>query len=356
MCNNCIGGDGSDCRYTPKKRHKVPVDGGVTGKDQPASYGSKTAAFLVSDMGSSNFAVTEASFPDPASRRNMGIMPLASGSLHYQGEGLIQPDPEVPPYHLSSTRTSDDSTWIRQFVSVPTADRARKSIANEKSIDPWVHPNFCPLPHSIVQVIRALNALELPNRVVFDEALQTFLSGLSKPLQETAAFSPPDYYKLAKAIETRDLSGLSSRVRMWIACHHLRHGSKKQALVLVPKDGYHQISPEEDEKQRMLYAKRVEGPSTGPALSEGGDTISGSLAFERIPTQPQIYELLAYGHRTHGTSAFIISEVRRIGFVSCSFTLSRTLLTVYRSQGLLGLWLRYSYGFVQCVERAQNQI
>lgn len=320
MCNNCIGGDGSDCRYTPKKRHKVPVDGGVASKGQPTSYGSKTAAFLVSDMGSSNFAVTEASFQDPLTRLNMGIIPLSSGSLHYQGEGVIQPDPEVPPYHRSPSRPSDNSTWIRQFVSVASVDRTRP-IANDKNIEPWVHPNFCALPHSITQVIRALNALELPNRVVFDDALQGFIAGLSKPLQETAAFSPPDYYKLAKAIEARDLSGLSTRVRMWIACHHLRHGSKKQALVLVPKDGYHQTSPEEDEKQRMLYAKRVEGPGRieGPgtvASLEGGDTISGNLAFERIPTQPQIYELLAYGHRTHGTSAFIISEVRRIGFVS----------------------------------------
>lgn len=323
ICNNCSDGDGSECNYTPKKRHKVPVDSGVgtsNHKEQPISYGSKTAAFLVSDMGSSNFAVTEAVFQDPAHMKLKQRMspngPVASGSIHYQGDSLVQPDADVSPYYRSTSRPSDDPTWIRQYASAPNS-RSR-TVTNEKTIEPWVHQSFCPLPYSIVKVIRSLNALELPNRVLFDDALKVFLDSLARPLRETAAFSPPDYHKLAQAIESRNLSGMSARMKMWITCHHLRHGSRKQALILVPKDSHFSASVEEDEQQRVMYEKKVEGSGTGIVL-EGGDTLSEPLAFDRLPIQPQIYELLAYSHRTHDSATFMISEMRRIGFVSCRF-------------------------------------
>jgi len=184
-------------------------------------------------------------------------------------------------------------------------------------------------------MIRSLNALELPNRALFDDALKVFLDSLARPLRETAAFSPPDYHKLAQAIESRNLSGMSARMKMWITCHHLRHGSRKQALILVPKDSHFSASTDEDEQQRTTYAKRVEGSGTS-VVAEGGDTVSGALAFERIPTQPQIYELLAYAHRTHGGATYMISEMRRIGIAGITWPMAEIftrLCPVCRKKG-----------------------
>jgi hypothetical protein len=301
-------------------------------KEQPISYGSKTAAFLVSDMGSSNFAVTEAVMQDSGDLANLklkqrmsphGIFSISSGSgapLHYKGEGLIHPDPEIPPFYRSSSRPSDDSTWVRQFGSVPESDRSRRMELGlpASNVEPWSNANFAPFPGNVIQALRATNALDMPNRMIFDEALSSFLAGLSKELRETAAFSPQVYMDIAQALSRQDTAALSPRLRMWALCHHVRSGSRKYCLIVVPRDAYHSISAEEEEKLWLIYLRHVDGMGSEPIPDD--DSIT-SGAYERIPVQPQIYDLLVYAHRTHGSPSSMLSELRRIGMV-CFDTLS----------------------------------
>jgi hypothetical protein len=154
----------------------------------------------------------------------------------------------------------------------------------------------------------------MPNRPTFDDALSAFLAGLSKELQETAAFSPEVYTEIAQALSQEDTSGLSPRLRTWTLCHHLRSGSRKFHLIVVPRDPYHSISAEEEEKLLLVYLRHIDGMAPDPILDEG-DTSLSSVTYERILVQPQIYDLLAYAHRTHGSPSSMLSEVRRIGMV-----------------------------------------
>jgi hypothetical protein len=300
----------TECNYTPKKRHKVPQESNGV-KDQPVPYGSKTAAFLVSDMGSSNFAVTEAVFQDhgdPSSSMKfkqrllpsslVSIQSSSNSGLHYNGEGLIQPDPEVPPFRRSSSHPMDDSTWIRQFVSVPGGERSQ--------VEVWEHPNFAPLPNNVLQVLRSLNELEMPTRSLFDDALNSFSEGLAKELKETAVFNPSNYARLAIAIPNGDLLSMSPRIRTWVTCLHVRTGSRKTHLLIVPKDSCHGLPLEEQEKRRKLFVAQVDGAGTD--IVESG--------FDRIPPQPQIWDLLVYAHRAHASPVLMVAEVRKCGFVS----------------------------------------
>ncbi|KAF9646579.1 hypothetical protein BDM02DRAFT_3147260 [Thelephora ganbajun] len=327
VCNHCEM-DIAECNYIPKKRHRVSTDGNGAVTSQSMSYGSKAAAFVVSDMGSSNFAITDSSsssslqYPPPMHklipRGPHSIDPIPAGSSQYKSPNHHLPfDPDVPPYRRSSSLSLRDSDWRRQQRSGIPVDRSRTVDLipiEHVPIEPWSHLDFVSLPRAITHTVRTLNGSELPNRRTFDSTLTTFLMGLSVELQETAAFSPAHYASIADSLYRHDTSALPPRLRTWALCHHVRSGSRKRHLILVPRESFYGSSRDEEETAAAIYIKQVD--------EDNGNDVSGSSSFERIPVQSQIFDILLYAHRAHSSPTFMLADIRRVGMAGITFPMA----------------------------------
>ena len=192
-------------------------------------------------------------------------------------------------------------------------------IVTTPHIDPWSNPSFAPLPEPVVKALKSVNAIEMPSRHAFDESLSRFVDGLSAELRETATFSASSYEELASAITEGRVNDLSTRLRVWALCHHARAGSRKHHLILLPRDAFYNMNSAEEERLRANYIVRVDGDANAPAEKppEGGGSTSleSAAVFERVPVHDQIYDVLVYTHRNHGSASAMLFEARRIGIV-----------------------------------------
>jgi hypothetical protein len=204
-------------------------------------------------------------------------------------------------------------------------------LISRSNVDPWTHPAFAPLPEIVLHRLSTVNCVEMPNRHSFDESLSTFLAQLMPEIRETATFVPDVYAKICRYIARGDTSKLPERLRMWTSFHHVRLGSDKYSLLLKPRDAYFDIGPIEEEKLRRDYVKHIDGKASAASDEyirnhryakdsgeHGLDPLEWTTAFERLPVQPQIYDILVYAHRAHGTTSSMLFEVRRLGVVSTS--------------------------------------
>jgi len=192
-----------------------------------------------------------------------------------------------------------------------------------RHIEPWYHSDFAPLPRSVLQGIRTANPSEMPVRHDYDKALWKFLSDLPAELREISAFAPDVYVELAQAVEKSDTSTLSERIRSWVTHHHVRTGSRKYRLLLLPREQYFVIRSETEEKLRNEFIAEVDGdvflskPSS--TSSQGKQALrEGANAFVRVPVSPQIYDTLVYAHKGHSTPLTTLTQISQAGIVSCN--------------------------------------
>lgn len=149
-------------------------------------------------------------------------------------------------------------------------------------------------------------------------------------LRETASLTTDVYAAVVRAITQGDTSRLSSRMRAWVSYHHLCSGSDKYYLLLIPRDSVFHVEGEPEERLRQEYCAYVDeeaslkdeavypNSSLEGYQEEDSDYLKRTKAFERLPVQTQIYDILTYAHRSHGDSSTMLMEVRRIGIVSFS--------------------------------------
>ncbi|OSD04021.1 hypothetical protein PYCCODRAFT_1408448 [Trametes coccinea BRFM310] len=319
VCNHCQEDKETDCNYTPKKRHKVPSDHGLT-RDRPvAPYASKTASFLVNEHAGDEESPKNGSPAGPSTG------PVYEGEMRTEPQirQYVPPHPPPPgaidedapmdqdPDGSFQQRGADGSfTWQGMIVTTP-------------HIDPWMHPSFVPLPDSILRGLRAVNAIEMPSRHAFEEAMIKFLGTLSQDLRDTATFPVDVYAQMARAVSENRLSSLSPRLQMWTSCHHARSGSSKRHLILLPRDAFYNMNREDEEKLRLNYVMQADGEENSESakkLAENGlSPLQSAAVFERVPVQNQIYDVLVYTHRNHGTSANMLFEARRIGVATITW-------------------------------------
>jgi hypothetical protein len=194
-------------------------------------------------------------------------------------------------------------------------------ITSIRHIEPWYHSDFAPLPRTVLQGIRTANPSEMPTRHDYDKALLKFLTELPPELREVSAFAPDVYAGLAQAIEKGDTSTLSERVGSWVVHHHVRTGSRKYRLLLLPREQYFVIRPEREEKLRNEFMAEVDGDvflsKPLSASSQGKQAVrEGATAFIRVPVSPQIYDALVYAHKNHSTPSSTLTQIRQAGIVS----------------------------------------
>ena len=193
-------------------------------------------------------------------------------------------------------------------------------IVTTPHVDPWMHASFVPLPDVVIRGLRAVNAIEMPSRHKFEEALAKFLQGLSTELRDTATFTSDSYAEIATAVQENRIASLPSRLQFWATCHHARSGSAKRHLILLPRDAFYHMNREDEEKLRLNYIMQADGEENSESakkLAENGlSPLQSAAVFERVPVQNQIFDVLVYTHRNHGISATMLFEARRIGVVS----------------------------------------
>lgn len=193
-------------------------------------------------------------------------------------------------------------------------------IVTTPHIDPWTNSAFAPLPESIVETLRTVNAIDMPSRHQYDEALSKFVGALSPELRETATFTWDAYADIARGISEGTLAQLSPRLQIWITCHHARSGSRKHHLILLPRDDFFNMTRAEEEKMRARYILHTDGEAAEEDLKQleenGTPATDPTTVYDRIPVHSQIYDILVYTHRNHGSSSAMLYEARRIGIVS----------------------------------------
>ena len=324
VCNHCTEGDGEECNYTPKKRHKVPTDHALPVKDRtPVPYATKRASFLVSELSEEDKYSTGnwiAEHPE-GTRGNLsaGMHEIDStGSQNSENEDDRMDEDICSEQPGAHSRSDQPKSGVDPLESGFQYDGTQTTI---RHIEPWYHSDFAPLPRTVLQGIRTANPSEMPIRHDYDKALWKFLSELPAELREVSAFSPDVYTGLAQAIDKSDTSTLSERVGSWVAHHHVRTGSRKYRLLLLPREQYFAIRPEKEEKLRNEFITEVDGdvflskPPSGN--SQGKQALrEGATAFIRVPVSPQIYDALVYAHKSHSTPSTTLTQIRQAGIVS----------------------------------------
>ncbi|KAF8482703.1 hypothetical protein DFH94DRAFT_729031 [Russula ochroleuca] len=321
VCNHCTEDDGAECNYTPKKRHKVPTDHAQSIKDRtPVPYVTKSASFLVTDLADDEKYSTGnwiAEHPEgPKGNLSTNIHEIDStGSQNSDNEddhvdGDLSLSNQGGPSRNDQSKLGSNPPETRYQY-----DGTRLTI---RHIEPWYHSDFAPLPRSVLQGIRTASPSEMPVRHDYDKALWKFLADLPPELREVSAFAPDVYGGLAQAIEKGDTTTLTERVRSWVIHHHVRTGSRKYRLLLLPREQYFVIRPEKEEKLRNEFIADVDGDvflSKPPsANSQGKQALrEGANAFIRVPVSPQIYDALVYAHKNHATPSATLTQIRQAG-------------------------------------------
>jgi len=321
VCNHCTEDNGAECNYTPKKRHKVPTDHAIPVKDRtPVPYITKSASFLVSDLADEEKYSTGnwiAEHPE-------GAKGSVSTNIHeIDSTGSQNSDNEDDPVdgdissskQGASSRDDQSKSGDDPQVTRYQYDGTRLAI---RHVEPWYHSDFAPLPRTVLQGIRTANPAEMPIRHDYDKTLWKFLADLPPELREVSAFAPEAYASLSQAIEKADTSTLSERVRSWVVHHHVRTGSRKYRLLLMPREQYFAIRPDKEEKLRNEFIAEVDGDvflSKPPsANSQGKQPLrEGVTAFIRVPVSPQIYDVLVYAHKNHATPSTTLTQIRQAG-------------------------------------------
>lgn len=245
---------------------------------------------------------------------------------------------EYQPNRKSAPRTSLVSPKpppiVAQFPFITHSFPSESSTSTHHArIEPWSHSSFPPLPQEFTRGLAAISAVDMPNRRTFEEHLATFIADIMPDLRETALLMPDAYSTVARAITRGDTSKLSQAMRTWISIHHACSGSKKYSLILLPRDPIFQMDGLEVEKLRLEYRSRVDGklvartdktkmrPNNIDPLAilspeKDAENVDAMQAFDRVPLQTQVYDILAYAHRAHGTAFTMLFDIGTLGIVS----------------------------------------
>ncbi|PFH51980.1 hypothetical protein AMATHDRAFT_57591 [Amanita thiersii Skay4041] len=342
VCNFCTLDKESECNYTPKKRSRLA-------SDLVAPSRQDTAAGLPTH---SHYALHEK--PSKVDRHTFYGQNVASSSSHKnerspsQSDAEALSDPDIPLYLQTSHLIADGikSTKAGTVPLQPIAPRSTQEtlqtisftppfssqgvLVKTSTVVPWTSRFFVPLPDSITHRLSLINSVEVPDRQIFNDSLDEFLGGIMNELKETACLSPEVYSMICNALETGDSSRLSDRIRAWASFHHVCSGSHHKRLLLIPRDTIFAINSTEVQRLRQMYLTHIDeqisetAAQTAPShdCREEATDAQWIENFERVPVQPQIYDILTYTHRSHDSPLVMMLETKRLGFASITWPMS----------------------------------
>ncbi|KAG5220479.1 zinc cluster transcription factor [Salix suchowensis] len=348
-CNHCSWASGRECRYTPLP---TPAHRGIPRCDRCRRKNLKVWTTMPSSLKATEYAsisvrpeLASESSPTSESVHHDGLAESKRAHTFY-GQNVATRNGESPqPPILGGVEGSPDlDKPIQSQTGRFTADYLQSKsqyagplpvippkpsslgdsslsfishafapgqgiIINSTYVQPWSHPSFSPLPESILQRLGSVDSSGMPNRETFDDNIANFLGDLLPELRDTACLPPDIYLSMSRSLVANDLSKLPARLRDWISINHIRSGSSKGSLLLVPRDSIFQAADSEVTRLLKAYRDSVDG-SNGSDDESSGD-VDFSQAFERLLVRNQLYDVLAYAHRSHGPPPSMLFELRK---------------------------------------------
>ncbi|KAJ8696512.1 hypothetical protein PTI98_006380 [Pleurotus ostreatus] len=310
VCNHCSEDDDAECNYTPKKRHKATAEQ-VSAQDHDAhshkAESSPTSESVHHD-GLAESKRAHTFYGQNVATRNDLDKPIQSQTGRFTADYLQSKSQYAGPLPVIAPKPSSLGDSSLSFISHAFAP-GQGIIVNSTYVQPWSHPSFSPLPESILQRLGSVDSSEMPNRETFDDNIASFLGDLLPELRDTACLPPDIYLSMSRSLVANDLSKLPARLRDWISINHIRSGSSKGSLLLVPRDSIFQAADTEVTRLLKAYRDSVDG-SNGSDDELSGD-VDFSQAFERLLVRNQLYDVLAYAHRSHGPPPSMLFELRK---------------------------------------------
>lgn len=314
ICNHCSEQDEMDCNYTPKKRTKLSMDHTMTLNGPEDAGGAHHPFFVASRQPTSPAYGQNVTSSSKGSSRGRTISPASS-------EGVSQ-ETEIPRSHTGRfTAEIATSSSLNQLMpstishshSSPFVSHSfvpeQAVILKSSVVEPWNNMAFPSLPAFMLNRLHLMNSVEIPSPEAFATAFRLFLDNLITELKETTCLSPDIYSRVANCLRKGNLHELPENLRAWISFHRLCSGSEKHHLILAPRDAILDASEAEFEKLRRSYCQKIDDP-----LSDNDN--SEEVLFDRLPLQPQVYDVLNYVHRSHAPVPEMLREIKKLGFVS----------------------------------------
>ena len=337
MCNFCAADEEAECNYTPKKRQRSGA-----ASVAPQRHKHETGSHSVSSQ------INPSDSPSKLDRHTFYGQNIASSSRKNNQSPSPSPsdlegssDPDIPLYvqtgrsateqrknvgsehsglHSLVTRHAHAQQNSMAFKSQPFS-ASKGLLIKSSTVEPWNDMSFVPLPGYIIQRLSLINSVEIPDRRLFDEALHEFLAGVMGELRETACLTPEVYSIVSHALKAGNNSKLSERLHAWVSFHHVCSGSEKRHLLILPRDSIFAVETIEAQRLRQDYLAHIEEQlqmkATSPSSSMTDSASCGinkETYFDRVPVQPQIYDVLTYVHRSHDPPLNMIAEIKQLGF------------------------------------------
>lgn len=318
ICNHCSEQHEMICNYTPKKRNKLSMDHTVM-LNGPEDLGGVDHPFFVAARQPS--APGHSFYGQNVASKDIDEQLVPSPTMSDNALGEI----DVTRSHTgrftaelagSSTMKSMVPSVISRASSLPFISHSFSSeqavILNSSVIEPWNNPAFPPLPSFMSNRLRLMNSVEIPSREVFTASFKTFIDSLIVELRETTCLPPDEYSRIARSLQRGDLQDLSSRLRTWIENSRLCSGSNRYHIILAPRELTYTLPEVAYETARKHYCQTVDNSSPRTTERSGTDEVM----FDRLPLQPQVYDILSYAHRSHAPLPAMLQEIQKLGFVS----------------------------------------
>ncbi|KAJ7594842.1 hypothetical protein C8J56DRAFT_450255 [Mycena floridula] len=290
-CSSCSWAPGRECKYTPIT---TPPFRGVVRCNSCRAKNMKCNRNVPFCNNCINEPNPQCHYTPKRSNKATGLGDRSS---------IIAPSTSSYTHHRSPEKPLLDSEYRKP-------GRSQSSTLLEVSAGRLPRTTtFVPLPETVVLQLGSVDFVEMPGRGAFDQAIESFIATLIPEFQETACLSPETYSAVFHSLGNDDVSKLSPHVRTWIHSHPLKMGSNTRSLLVLPRDFGLPSVKAINEELLAVYQKIVDNlPRSGP----GSESVLN--AFERIPVQHQIYDILVYAHREHTPPFMMLEQVRQLGY------------------------------------------
>ncbi|KAF8624250.1 hypothetical protein AX15_005970 [Amanita polypyramis BW_CC] len=346
VCNFCAANDEGECNYTPKKRYRSGVEPAAPQKHKESlTSGDPTTlqsnipelprkpdrhTFYGQNIASSsrgNGKSTSPSLSDLEASSDPDI-PLYIQTGRTTAERTNVPGSDFPDLHAIAPKSPHARPNTISFASHPFPP-SQGLLLKSSTVEPWHDIDFVPLPRYIIQRLSLINSVEIPDRRLFDQALEEFMDGVMGELRETACLTPDGYSLISNAVKACNGSKLSKRLYAWVSFHHVCSGSEKRHLLIIPRDSIFGIGTVQAQRLRLEYCTYIDEQLQAKTINSSipiSDSVTCGIHnesyFERVPVQPQIYDVLTYAHRSHDSPLVMVAEVKQLGFANITWPMA----------------------------------
>ncbi|TRM69657.1 hypothetical protein BD626DRAFT_474889 [Schizophyllum amplum] len=323
VCNQCED-LGAACQYAAAK---MPASSRKRSKASESAMIVSDASAEEADEPESEERSQPARTPAPAPPRTVQAPPQPAQPVSGRYSSHYRDGPTGYPAAVNKRIIYNTASGVKRqhYCFVPAA--LPRAVIAGPHLHPWINPSFVALPHVIHEGMASIPPVEMPDRITFHTEMNKFLGNVLDEQRHTICLGQEQYAEIADALALGKTAELAPWVSDWITCHRLMSGSDRAGLILVPRDATFEAPRKVQERLRLTYQCHVDGTTQSPLYRSlppmdllGLEWLS---AFERLPVKEQVYDILAYAHRGHGSTTLMLMEAQRLGFAAISWPMAQ---------------------------------